>query len=285
MTTAGGQPVIVEGALAGLSTEEGGEAVVDGPDERTGTIALGVSHILKLLRENQTKEEERRRNKEIEKAAQPKPVISNEMEERRAKIEELQLRREAALADDKANHMESLVIAMKQQAAEHDRLLKHIVEQLDRKQEYEEGEEERNKKHEEAMEGVNRVLTTVESGVMTHLEEFKAQMFAEMKQTFEKVGELRDQKQQIQSDIADMLMFMSKVRGGGPDPRWQYPASMPAASVAGSVGGGGAGEMNGYTPIPNVYPIPQMDYHQENGMENLDGKSVSGFGPRPPGRR
>lgn len=38
-----------------------------------------------------------------------------------------------------------------------------------------------------------------------------------MKQTFEKVGELREQKQQIQADIADMLCFMSKVRGGGPD--------------------------------------------------------------------
>lgn len=288
MSTVGGQPVIVEGALAGLSTAEEGAGTggVDDPDERTGTIALGVSHILKLLRENQSKEEERRRKKEIEKASVPKPVISNEMEERRAKIEELQLRREAALADDKANHMESLVIAMKQQAAEHDRLLKHIVEQLDRKHEYEEGEEERNRRHEEAMEGVNRVLTTVESGVMTHLEDFKAQMFAEMKQTFEKVGELRDQKQQIQSDIADMLMFMSKVRGGGPDPRWQYPASMPPASIAGSVAGGAGGE---YTPIPNLYPIPQMDFSPQAEREDLDGKSVGGglggFGPRPPGRR
>lgn len=61
-----------------------------------------VSHILKLLRENQTKEEERRQKKVAEKAAEPKPAISNEMEARRAKIEELQLRREATLAEDKA---------------------------------------------------------------------------------------------------------------------------------------------------------------------------------------
>ncbi|KAH9810312.1 hypothetical protein DFH28DRAFT_902954 [Melampsora americana] len=291
MSTTGGAPVNVEGALGGLTPDEGGENVAADPDERTGTIALGVSHILKLLRENQTKEEERRRNKAIEKASEPKPVISNEMEERRAKIEELQLRREAALAEDKVTHMESLVNAMKQQAAEHERLLRQIVEQLDKKEAYEEGEEERNRRHEEAMEGVNQVLTTVESGVMTHLEEFKAQMFTEMKQTFEKVGELRDQKQQIQSDIADMLMFMSKVRGGGPDPRWQYPTSMTApASISGGGSVNGVGENHvGYTPIPNLYPIPQMDsFHPtepDRGLENVDQKSNSGFGPRPPGRR
>ncbi|KAG0150274.1 hypothetical protein CROQUDRAFT_720452 [Cronartium quercuum f. sp. fusiforme G11] len=287
--TAAGEPVNVEGALAGLS---GDETVVEGGgdvDERTGTIAMGVSHILKLLRENQTKEEERRRQKEVEKASQPKPTISDEMEQRRAKIEELQLRREATLAEDKAKNMEAIMMGMRQQAAEHDKLLKQIVEEMGKRKGPEYEEEEQRRRHEEAMEGVNRVLTTVESGVMTHLEEFKAQMFAEMKQTFEKVGELRDQKQQIQSDIADMLCFMSKVRGGGPDPRWQYPlsaSSLPPVSVAGSVTGGDHGMATGYAPIPALYPTPQMDYpdRAELGPE-VETKSTAGFGPRPPGRR
>jgi hypothetical protein len=65
-------------------------------------IIIRVSHILKFLRENSEKEELRRQKKEQEKAAQPQPAIPDEMEQRRAKIEELQLRREATLAEDKA---------------------------------------------------------------------------------------------------------------------------------------------------------------------------------------
>jgi hypothetical protein len=61
-----------------------------------------ISHILKFLRENSEKEELRRQKKEEEKAAKPQPAIPDEMEQRRAKIEELQLRREATLAEDKA---------------------------------------------------------------------------------------------------------------------------------------------------------------------------------------
>ncbi|KAI9602511.1 hypothetical protein H4Q26_001801 [Puccinia striiformis f. sp. tritici PST-130] len=220
-------------------------------DDRAGTIALGVSHILKFLRENTEKEELRRQKKEEEKAAIPQPAIPDEMEQRRLKIEELQLRREATLAEDKSKQ-----------------------------------EEERKKRYDDAMSDVNNVLTTVESGVMAHLEDFKAQMLNEMKQTFEKVGELREQKQQIQADIADMLSYMSKVRGGGPDPRWQYPSPVP------SVNGGPDGSVHGghshLSPIPESYPSPHSDLPPDREGTEVNGgiaRSVAGFGPRSPGRR
>lgn len=75
--------------------------------------------------------------------------------------------------------------AMRQQAAEHDRLLKKISEELEAKnaKEPEQEEEERKKRYEDAMTEVHNVLTTVESGVMAHLEDFKAQMFNEVHPT------------------------------------------------------------------------------------------------------
>ncbi|MBW0472807.1 hypothetical protein O181_012522 [Austropuccinia psidii MF-1] len=294
--------VNVEGALAGVNTEEpaGQEALKpmnDGDlDDKTGTIALGVSHILKFLRENSEKEEARRQKKEVEKAAMPKPAIPNEMEERRLKIEELQLRREATLAEDKAKNMEAMMQAMKQQAAEHDKLLKKMSEELQSKKSKDANDEEieRQKRYDEAMEGVQRVLTTIESGVLTHLEDFKSQMFHEMKQTFEKVGELREQKQQIQSDLADLMSFMSKVRGGGPDPRWQYPSPIGSVHNGGSGGVGSidgsvaGGQYHNLNPIPQNYPSPQID-HQHHPILEREGTEIesgilnkSGFGPRPP---
>ncbi|WAR57371.1 hypothetical protein PtB15_8B418 [Puccinia triticina] len=292
-------PAAVEAALSAVNPDDpvGQEALsqmdnID--DDRAGTIALGVSHILKFLRENTEKEELRRQKKEEEKAAKPQPAIPDEMEQRRAKIEELQLRREATLAEDKAKHMEAMMQAMKQQAAEHDRLLKKISEELEAKNSQlhpEVEEEERKKRYDDAMADVNNVLTTVESGVMAHLEDFKAQMLNEMKQTFEKVGELREQKQQIQADIADMLSYMSKVRGGGPDPRWQYPSPVPslAGGPEGSTVGGPAGTPVGpyahLSPIPESYPSPHTDLPERDGTEAGVARSVVGFGPRSPGRR
>lgn len=288
-------PTNVEGALSAINPDDpvGQEALsqMDATeDDKAGTIALGISHILKFLRENSEKEELRRQKKEAEKAAQPQPAIPDEMEQRRAKIEELQLRREATLADDKAKQMQAMMQAMKQQAAEHDRLLKKIVEEVEaQKATNPEGEaEERKRRYEEAMEGVHRVLATVESGVLSHLEDFKSQMFNEMKTTFEKVGELREQKQQIQADIADMLSYMSKVRGGAPDPRWQFPspvASVHGGGAEGSVAGGGYQPL---LPIPETYPSPHVDHPIDREGTEIDGgvaRSVAGFGPRPPGRR
>ncbi|KNE98022.1 hypothetical protein PSTG_08696 [Puccinia striiformis f. sp. tritici PST-78] len=283
----------VEAALSAVNPDDpvGQEALSQmdpTEDDRAGTIALGVSHILKFLRENTEKEELRRQKKEEEKAAIPQPAIPDEMEQRRLKIEELQLRREATLAEDKSKQMEAMMQAMKQQAAEHDRLLKKISEELEAKnqKEPEQEEEERKKRYDDAMADVNNVLTTVESGVMAHLEDFKAQMLNEMKQTFEKVGELREQKQQIQADIADMLSYMSKVRGGGPDPRWQYPSPVP------SVNGGPDGSVHGghshLSPIPESYPSPHSDLPPDREGTEVNGgiaRSVAGFGPRSPGRR
>jgi hypothetical protein len=78
--------------------------------------------------------------------------------------------------------MDAMMQAMRQQAAEHDRLLKKISEELEAKNahEPEREEEERKKRYDDAMADVNNVLTTVESGVMAHLEDFKAQMFNEV---------------------------------------------------------------------------------------------------------
>jgi hypothetical protein len=80
--------------------------------------------------------------------------------------------------------MEAMMQAMRQQAIEHDRLLKKISEELEAKNsktsEPENEEEERKKRYEEAMSDVNNVLTNVESGVMAHLEDFKAQMMKEV---------------------------------------------------------------------------------------------------------
>lgn len=302
-------PGDVEAALSAVNPDDpvGQEALSQmdiNEDDKTGTIALGISHILKFLRENTEKEELRRQKKEEEKAAKPQPAIPDEMEQRRAKIEELQLRREATLAEDKAKQMDAMMHAMRQQAAEHDRLLKKISEELEAKnaKEPEQEEEERKKRYEDAMTEVHNVLTTVESGVMAHLEDFKAQMFNEMKQTFEKVGELRDQKQQIQADIADMLSFMSKVRGGGPDPRWQFGNAVSPGNIGseGSVAGGGhpgaiaggGGSAAGYShlsPIPESYPRPNADFTEREGSEFNPGpgvaRSVAGFGPRSPSRR
>jgi len=308
-------PGDVEAALSAVNPDDpvGQEALSQmdiNEDDRTGTIALGISHILKFLRENTEKEELRRQKKEEEKAAKPQPAIPDEMEQRRAKIEELQLRREATLAEDKAKQMDAMMQAMRQQAAEHDRLLKKISEELEAKnaKEPEQEEEERKKRYEDAMAEVQNVLTTVESGVMAHLEDFKAQMFNEMKQTFDKVGELRDQKQQIQADIADMLSFMSKVRGGGPDPRWQFGNAVSPAGPEGSVAGGGhqgaiaggGGSGAGYSllsPIRESYPRPNADFPDREGSEFNAGlarsvaggpavaRSVAGFGPRSPSRR
>ncbi|POW08400.1 hypothetical protein PSHT_09564, partial [Puccinia striiformis] len=275
----------VEAALSAVNPDD--PSMDPTEDDRAGTIALGVSHILKFLRENTEKEELRRQKKEEEKAAIPQPAIPDEMEQRRLKIEELQLRREATLAEDKSKQMEAMMQAMKQQAAEHDRLLKKISEELEAKnqKEPEQEEEERKKRYDDAMSDVNNVLTTVESGVMAHLEDFKAQMLNEMKQTFEKVGELREQKQQIQADIADMLSYMSKVRGGGPDPRWQYPSPVP------SVNGGPDGSVHGghshLSPIPESYPSPHSDLPPDREGTEVNGgiaRSVAGFGPRSPGR-
>ncbi|KAA1066290.1 hypothetical protein PGT21_027530 [Puccinia graminis f. sp. tritici] len=296
-------PATVEAALSAVNPDDpvGQEALsqMDHPDDdRAGTIALGVSHILKFLRENSEKEELRRQKKEQEKAAQPQPAIPDEMEQRRAKIEELQLRREATLAEDKAKQMEAMMQAMRQQAIEHDRLLKKISEELEAKKsktsEPENEEEERKKRYEEAMSDVNNVLTNVESGVMAHLEDFKAQMMKEMKQTFEKVGELREQKQQIQADIADMLSYMSKVRGGGPDPRWQHPIPVPSVHggpegsvISGHAGPAGPAGTNYpfLSPIPESYPSPHADFPDRDGTEVGVARSNIGFGPRSPSRR
>jgi hypothetical protein len=43
------------------------------------------------------------------------------------------------------------------------------------------------------------------------LSEFKAQMSEEVQKTLLEVGALRDQKKQLQSDLADLLAFKSKV--------------------------------------------------------------------------
>ncbi|EFP88704.2 uncharacterized protein PGTG_14670 [Puccinia graminis f. sp. tritici CRL 75-36-700-3] len=171
-------PATVKAALSAVNPDDpvGQEALSQMDhldDDRAGTITLGVSHILKFLRENSEKEELRRQKKEQEKAAQPQPAIPDEMEQRRAKIEELQLRREATLAEDKAKQMEAMMQAMRKQAIERDRLLKKIFEELEanksKTSEPENEEEECKKQYKEAMSDVNNVLTNVESGVMAHL--------------------------------------------------------------------------------------------------------------------
>ncbi|KAK4705324.1 hypothetical protein P7C70_g881, partial [Phenoliferia sp. Uapishka_3] len=187
-----------------------------------GIIAQGVFEILRSLQEIQ-KQQAEKEAKEKEAKEKKKGLTEQEKAELEAKKLEIQKLEEAAKGtSERQAKLDGLIEQLSKTGVAHEALLAQIVEGIK--------SPKATQMDPSITEETKKLLGAVQSGVESHVKDFRGQLTSEVQRMFKEVAKLRDEKKELQGSIAELLAFQAK-QGGKEAPAKAAPAKPTPAKV------------------------------------------------------
>ncbi|GAA5822394.1 hypothetical protein JCM11251_006325 [Rhodosporidiobolus azoricus] len=192
-------------------------AVSEGTEVDAGTLSLAVFEILQTMREIQKKQAQDDKRQAEERAANAGLTVKEKAELEAKKAEIVRLEREMQMTTERTAHINELVAQLAERTDKSDAMLAQIAKNVS---------EGKVTQMDPALSAeVKKLLGGVRAGVDDHVKDFRGQLTSEVQRMFKEVGKLRDEKKQLQADIAELMQFQAKQ--GGP-----VPKSAPLAASA-----------------------------------------------------
>ncbi|GAA5919436.1 hypothetical protein JCM6882_006324 [Rhodosporidiobolus microsporus] len=196
-------------------------AAGEGTEVDAGTLSLAVFEILQSMREIQKKQAAEEKRQADERAANAGLTLKEKAELEAKKAEIIRLEREMQMTTERTAHINELVAQLAERTDKSDVMLAQIAKNV---------QEGKVTTMDPALsEEVKKLLGGVRAGVDDHVKDFRGQLTGEVQRMFKEVGKLRDEKKQLQADIAELMQFQAKQ--GGPVPK-AAPVKAAAAPAA-----------------------------------------------------
>ncbi|GAA6048359.1 hypothetical protein JCM3770_000966 [Rhodotorula araucariae] len=186
------------------------QAIADGSGDEVdaGTLSLAVFEILQTMREISKKQADQEAREKAERENNSGLTLKEkaELEAKRAEIARLE--RTTAMSAERTAKINEMVAQLAVKTEKVDQLLTQIARNV--------AEGKTTMMDPALSDEVKELLGGVRAGVDEHVKDFRSQLTSEVQRMFKEVGKLRDEKNALQSDIADLMAFQAKHGGALP---------------------------------------------------------------------